>query len=92
MTPKKNPTNSDIYKKLDHMDIRINALESWKIAEDAARKAVSDYRSNESARERDKNLNSESYAKREVLKQTGYILGLLSLALYVYLSTRGVHP
>lgn len=44
---KKNPTNSDIIRKLDAMDTRINALESWKIAEDAAKTAVAQYRQDE---------------------------------------------
>lgn len=90
-TPKK-PTNSDIYRKLDSMDLRLTSLESWKIAEDAAKKAVTDYQTREDARRRDNSLTKESLAKREVLKQVGYILGLLGLALYVYLSTKGIHP
>lgn len=52
-TPK-NPTNGDLYRKLDSMDTRIATLEQWKIAEDAAKAAVSNYRRQELQSKRDK--------------------------------------
>lgn len=57
MSPK-NPSNADIYRKLDSMDIRITSLESWKIAEDAAKKAIQDYKSGEVSSKRRKILNN----------------------------------
>lgn len=40
------------------MDVRINALESWKIAEDAAKKAIQEYKSGESRSKRAKLLTN----------------------------------
>lgn len=47
MAAKKNPTLSDVYKKLDNMDTRLTNLETWKIADDAGKAAVTAYRQEE---------------------------------------------
>jgi hypothetical protein len=88
----KNPTIRDVFQKLNNMDVRIGALENWKIAEDAAKKAVFDYRQEEANKASNSIKNKERRERYEVYKQLGYILGLIGVALYVYLSTRGVHP
>lgn len=90
--PKKNPTNGDLYRLLTDMNARLTTIEQWKIAKDAAAAAVKEYQDREAIKHRDGVITRESVTKREVYKQLGYILGLVSLALYVYLSTKGVHP
>lgn len=54
MAAKRNPTNSDIYAKLEKMDSRIGALESWRIAEDAAKAAIQQYRRDELSTTKDR--------------------------------------
>lgn len=43
----KKPTNLDIYRKLQDMDTRIAALETWRIASDAGTAAVEKYKAAE---------------------------------------------
>jgi len=89
---KRNPSNGDLYKLLTNMDARISTLETWKIAKDAANEAVKQYQNSEAKKYSDNIQNRERKQRYEVYKQVGYILGLVSVALYVYLSTRGAHP
>lgn len=80
MAPKQ-PSNADIYRKLDNMDVRISNLESWKIAEDAAKKAVSEFKTSEANK-----------GKRRLVTDIGTFLGVLTLLLWVviqYFATRG---
>lgn len=87
MTPqqKKNPTNADIYRKLDDVSNRVGVLEEWKRGLDIAKQAVDEYKKDEQSRR-------ESNQRREVLKQVGIILALVAAVLYVYLEAHGIHP
>jgi hypothetical protein len=83
MTPR-NPTNADIFRKLDSMDVRVSKLETWKVAEDAARSAVKEYRDSETKARMDKAKYRESRAWIEVLKQASIVLAILGAILYAY--------
>lgn len=91
MAERKNPTNTDILRKLEGMDTRITALESWKIAEDAAKKAIADYRKSEKAQEAEKTMLTESELRVKILKQIGIVLGILTTIAYAYAASRGIH-
>ncbi len=78
MSPKQ-PTNSDIYRKLDNMDVRLTSLESWKIAEDAAKKAVGEYK-----------LGEVDMSRRKLYTDIGKFVAVLALLAWIiiqYLST-----
>jgi len=45
--PKRNPTNADIMQKLESMDRRIKSLEDWKIAVEAAKQALKEFKANQ---------------------------------------------
>lgn len=66
-TPNKRPTNTDIMNKLNSMDstledhaTRIKGLENWKIAVDAAKEALKEYRLREGSRSNDSEQESIS--------------------------------
>lgn len=46
---KKTYTNTDIIKKLELMDTRLSTIETWKIAQDAGKAAVDEYRRQENS-------------------------------------------
>jgi hypothetical protein len=89
---KRNPTNFDLLTEIRSMNTRIAALESWKIAEDAAKKAVADYVQKE---ETQRMANLEVHKSREwiaLLKQAGVVLGIVISILYAYAATKGIRP
>lgn len=63
----------------------INQLLDWKKGTEIAKNAVAEYK-------RDEEQSKESRQKRELLKQGGIVLGLVTTVIYVYLSTKGIHP
>lgn len=71
MAPKQ-PTNADIYRKLDSMDVRISNLESWKIAEDAAKKAIQDYK-----------VGEDTTKRRRLVNNIGSFMIALTLLVYL---------
>lgn len=74
------------------MNSRIGALEQWKIAEDAARAAVKEYREGEEKSRINSLKHREAKAWMDILKQVGIILGIVTAILYAYASTRGINP
>lgn len=84
----KTPTNLDLLKELSGMNTRITALEVWKISEDAARKAIFDYKQGERSSLKD----TETSEWIKVAKQAGIVLGIVIAILYAYASTKGLHP
>lgn len=84
--PKKQYTNNDLMKRLDGMDSRLIGLETWKIAQDAGKAAVDEYRRQEST---DKQAQGKENAY-SLLKDAGpYILIILAgigVVLYAYAS------
>lgn len=83
----KNPTNADILAELKDMNYRIINLETWKIAEDAARKAIRDYKTSEYNAHKD----TETKEWVKVAKQVGIVLGIVIAILYAYAATKGLH-
>lgn len=63
----------------------IDSLLDWRKGTEIAKNAVAEYKKSEE-------LSKESRQKRELLKQAGVVLGLVITVLYVYLSTKGIHP
>jgi hypothetical protein len=80
-------TNADLLRAINDMGTRVSALESWKIAEDAAKKAVSEYQAGQVQ------ILKENETKLwiKVLKQVGIILGILIVLGYAYINSRGIH-
>lgn len=72
------------------MNTRVSALESWKIAEDAARKAVSEYRKQEESERMTKLTSTEKQEWLKVAKQIGVVLGIVIVILYAYAATKGI--
>lgn len=60
-------------------------LKNWRLGIEIGKSAVEEYKQQEQA-------DKDARQRREVLKQAGYVLGLVGLVLYVYLSSKGVHP
>lgn len=92
MTDPIKPTNRDILKAIREVkDMQIaqgkdiDGLLDWKKGLDIAKSAVEEYK-------RAEEKTREARQKREIWKQVGIVLGLISAVLYVYLETRGVHP
>lgn len=87
MTPKQkaNPTNADIYRKLDGVSNRVTTLEEWKRGLDIAKQAVDEYKKDETA-------NRTAQQKRELLKQAGIVLALIAGVLYIFLESHGIKP
>lgn len=90
MAEKKNPTNLDILKELQVMGQRISALEQWKIADDAAKAAVREYRREEERGIRDGLQNRQAKTWTEVGKQLAVVLGIIATILYAIAATRGI--
>lgn len=84
MAAKKQISNSDIYKKLEAMDARISVLENKELAREIASNAVKEYK-------KDEQTEKDAKRRREIMKQVSYVLGLVILVIYVWLSSRGVH-
>lgn len=74
---KKNYTNADIIKRLDDMGSRIEAIETWKIAQEAGKAAVDEYRRQENATNNNKNRNDAYASIKELMP---YIIALLVAA------------
>lgn len=92
MADKKQPTNADLYKELKHMsgqingmDARLISVEKVQFAEKVAKTAVDEYKRKESVERTVK-------IRTEVMQKVIYVLGLLGVALYAYLSSRGIQP
>jgi len=62
------------------IDGRVEALEIAKIANDAGQAAVDRYKA-----------SKEETTKMDVLKQVGIVLGLITLVLYAWLASKGIH-
>lgn len=67
------------------MNSRLIAVESYIDRIEIGKKAIEEYKKEEQS-ERD------AKQRREIMKQVGYVLGLVGLVLYVYLTSKGVHP
>lgn len=86
------PTNADILKAVSDMSGRIQALENWKLQEDAYRAALARVK-DEEAKERSNKLTTDEAKKRtELMKQAGIVLGLIIAILYAYMATKGIQP
>ena len=86
MADKRNPTNADIIRKLDHMNTRIDALETWKITSDAAREAIAEYKRSEihsSVRKSDSRVNAE------LVKNIGIALTIILALITAILAGKG---
>lgn len=76
----KQVSNADILSEVRAMNTRITTLESWRIAEDAAKKAVSDYRHNELQDQEQKNW-------LEITQKVGPFLVALTALAYALISS-----
>lgn len=65
------------------MNNRLIAIENWKIAEDAAKKAVESYRNKEKE-------DLAATQKAEIRKQILILLGIAVALAYAYAQTRGI--
>lgn len=77
MTPKKNPTLADVYKKLDNMDSRLNMVEKWQSTEDITRKAVAQYR-------KDEQQTTKSKQVSQLLRDLSPLIIALTILVYNY--------
>ena len=84
---KKSYTNADIIKRLDIMDSRLNTLEVWKVAQDAGKAAVDEYRRQETSDAKARNNQSITDTIKEI---TPYVIAVLAaLAAVIYFHTGG---
>lgn len=63
----------------------IATLLDWKKGTEIAKNAVAEYK-------RGEEQLKEARQRRELFKQAGIVLGLITTVIYVYLSTKGMHP
>ena len=63
----------------------IEMLKNWKIAEDAAKAAITEYRKDQELA----NRGRKEKTKYELYKQAAYVLGIIGMMLYAYLSLKG---
>lgn len=63
----------------------IDELQEWKKGTEIAKQAVAEYKRAEAT-------EKEAKQRRELLKQAGIVLALITTVIYVYLSTKGIHP
>lgn len=82
MADKGQPTNADLLREFKRMsdtmgimDSRISSLEKWKIAYDAAKEAVAEYKAQENSEGRGKPTNS---INKELVKSLLIALGIIS--------------
>lgn len=62
----------------------ITELKTWRKNMEIAKQAVAEYKQTEQAAK-------DAKQRREIMKQIGYVLGLIGLVLYIYLQSHGVH-
>lgn len=96
---KKPPTNSDLEAKLDlalghlnKMEKRLGRLEAKRRSDDAYSAALKQVKKEEALKLQQRQHNQEEVTKMKILKEVGKILGLITLALYAYLASKGIHP
>lgn len=77
MTPKKNPTLADVYRKLDNMDSRLDLVEKWQSTEDITRKAITQYRQDEQQTTKSKQIS-------QLLKDLSPLIVALTVLVYTY--------
>lgn len=82
MTPKKNPTLSDVYKKLDNMDTRLDTVEKWQSTEDITRKAISNYR-------KDEQQTTKSKQVAQLLRDLSPLIIALTVLVYALTTKAG---
>lgn len=59
------------------MNSRVSTLENWKIAEDAARSAIAEYKREERTRGGAKETQSDSWLNKELFKALGLALSAI---------------
>lgn len=84
MTPPKNPTNSDIWKKLDVMAADIDVLKTWKISQEAAKTAVDEYRRQEASSHVNQSRDTMFQSVKDITPYAIAVLVALASVLYVH--------
>lgn len=69
---------------------RINAVEYWQMMRDAHEAAMKDVRSEEETRRFNTLRDGEAKKRTDLYGKAIYVLGLLGVALYAYLATKGI--
>lgn len=86
----KNPTNSDIMKKLDSMDGRLIVVENWRRETEIAKKAVEEYQAEQDRKQKAKLETKKTKETTELIKQIGVVVAIIIAILYAWAATNGI--